>query len=135
MYTKHKSWYLIDAQNQTLGRLATCVTQILRGKDQVTYLPYLDTGHYVIIINADKVRITGKKAFQKIYYRHSGKPGHLKQKRFHERQRSLPESIIKIAVKGMLPKNSLAKQQLTKLKVYKSSEHPHRAQKPTLVNI
>lgn len=135
MANYNKLWYLIDAQGQTLGRLSTHIATILRGKNKTTYLPSTDTGDYVIVINASKISLSGNKVGQKTYYYHSSKPGHLRLKSFMELQSSSPETIIKIAVKGMLPKNFLAKQQLKKLKVYSNIHHPHLAQQPKLLNI
>lgn len=129
------SWYLIDAQNKTLGRLATSIAQLLRSKNKITYLPYLEDNNYVIIINAKKIHVTGNKVHEKVYSTHSGKPGHLKQRRFIELQHSSPEKIIKTAVKGMLPKNLLGKRLLKNLKVYEAGKHPHLAQKPKLLKI
>ena len=133
--TQDQSWYLIDAQQKTLGRLATYVGQLLQGKQTVSYLPYLDNGNYIIIINAQKIRVTGDKVNKKMYYKHSGKPGQLKQKTFLELQYSFPQEIIKIAIKGMLPKNLLSKQLLKKLKIYPTETHPHTAQKPQFLEI
>ena len=135
MSNSKKSWYLVDAQGQTLGRLATRIAIILRGKNQTTYLPSIDTGNYVIVINASKISLSGNKTKQKTYYYHSSKPGHLQLRSFMEVQNSSPETIIKIAVKGMLPKNFLAKQQLKKLKVYDNIHHPHLAQQPKLLHM
>jgi large subunit ribosomal protein L13 len=130
-----KKWYVIDAQNQRLGRLATEIANILRGKNKPTYTPHLDTGDYVIVINADKVVVTGKKAEQKLYRRHSGRPGGMKLETFAHLQQRIPERIIEKAVKGMLPKNSLGRSLFTNLKVYSGSSHPHEAQKPELFNV
>ena len=129
------SWYLIDAQNKTLGRLATHIAQILKGKNKITYLPYLDNGNHIIVINAKKIYLTGNKINQKTYYYHSGKPGHLKQKSFAKLQCSSPKDIIQKAVKGMLPKNSLGTRLLKKLKIYETENHPHSAQQPQLMKI
>lgn len=135
MTNSNKQWYLIDAQGKTLGRLTTHIGIILRGKNKSTYLPSIDTGDYIIVINANKISLTGNKSKQKIYYYHSSQPGHLKKKSFISWQKSSPDMIIKIAVKGMLPKNFLARQQLKKLKVYNNAQHPHSAQQPKLLHI
>ena len=131
----HKKWYLIDAKNQILGRLSTFVIKILQGKDSTFYLPYLDAGNYVIIINARQIKVTGHKNFQKIYFSHSGKPGNLKQETFKKLQIRFPKRIIENSIKGMLPKGSLGKQLFTKLKIYDDQYHPHSAQKPQLLTI
>lgn len=129
-----RQWYVIDATNQRLGRLASEVAQILRGKNKANYTPHMDVGDFVIIINAEKVAVTGKKSSQKLYRRHSGRPGGMKVETFAKLQARLPERIIEKAVKGMLPKQALGRQLFTKLKVYRGPNHPHEAQKPqTLV--
>jgi large subunit ribosomal protein L13 len=128
-------WFVVDATDQRLGRLATEVANILRGKNKPEYTPHMDTGDFVIIINADKVRVTGKKRTQKVYHRHSGRPGGMKTETFAQLQARLPERIVEHAVKGMLPKNSLGRQLFTKLKVYAGAEHPHQAQKPQELKI
>ena len=125
-----QKWYVIDATNQRLGRLASEIAMILRGKNKPTYTPHMDTGDFVIVINAEKVAVTGKKRTQKIYWRTSGRPGGMKTETFAKLQARLPERIIEHAVKGMLPKNSLGRQLFTKLKVYAGDSHPHQAQKP-----
>ena len=130
-----KKWYVVDAENQRLGRLATEIANILRGKNKPTYTPHLDTGDYVIVINAEKVIVTGKKPEQKLYRRHSGRPGGMKVETFAHLQQRIPERIVEKAVKGMLPKNSLGRSLFTNLKVYSGSTHPHEAQKPELLNI
>jgi len=129
--TLERQWYVVDAENQTLGRLASEVAQVLRGKNKPTYTPHLDTGDFVIVINADKVQVSGNKATQKLYRRHSGRPGGMKIESFAHLQARLPERIIEKAVKGMLPHNALGRQLFRKLKVYKGAEHPHGAQQPT----
>ena len=126
----HRQWYLVDAENQTLGRLASEVASVLRGKNKPTYTPHLDTGDFVIVINADKIQVSGNKATQKLYRRHSGRPGGMKTETFAHLQARIPERIVEKAVKGMLPHNALGRQLFRKLKVYKGSEHPHAAQKP-----
>ncbi|MGQ9838481.1 MAG: 50S ribosomal protein L13 [Cyanobacteriota bacterium] len=125
-------WHLVDATNQRLGRLAAVVATLLRGKHKPNFTPHLDTGDYVIVINAEKVAITGKKRTQKIYRRHSGRPGGMKTETFAQLQARLPERIVEKAVKGMLPHTRLGRQQFTKLKVYVGPQHPHQAQQPQL---
>ncbi len=130
-----KKWYVVDATDQRLGRLASEIAMILRGKNKPTYTPHLDTGDFVIVVNAEKVVVTGKKPAQKLYRRHSGRPGGMKVETFEKLQARLPERIIEHAVKGMLPKNSLGRKLFTKLKVYKGEQHPHVAQKPETLTI
>ncbi|HBB36000.1 MAG TPA: 50S ribosomal protein L13 [Cyanobacteria bacterium UBA8803] len=130
-----RNWYVVDATNQRLGRLATEIAMILRGKNKPTYTPHMDTGDFVIVVNAEKVAVTGKKRTQKLYRRHSGRPGGMKTETFAKLQVRLPERIIEHAVKGMLPKNSLGRQLFTKLKVYAGDSHPHQAQKPKPLTI
>ncbi len=125
-----RTWYVVDAEGKTLGRLATEVARILRGKHKPIYTPHVDTGDYVIVINADKVRVTGNRLDQKMYYRHSGYMGGLKTVSLRRMLETHPERVIEHAVKGMLPKNRLGRQMYKKLKVYASPEHPHQAQKP-----
>lgn len=127
-----RKWYVIDASNQTLGRLATEVATILRGKHKPTFTPHVDTGDFVIVINAEKVRLTGNKLSQKKYQHHSGYPGGLKEMDYRTLLQRRPEKAIELAVKGMLPHNRLGDQMYKKLKVYRGSEHPHQAQKPEL---
>lgn len=129
------TWYVIDANNQRLGRMATEIAMILRGKNKPTYTPHMDTGDFVIVVNAEKVAVTGKKRTQKLYRRHSGRPGGMKTETFAKLQARIPERIIEKAVKGMLPKNSLGNKLFTKLKVYAGPIHPHEAQKPQELNI
>jgi len=124
------AWVVVDAENQTLGRMATEIARRLRGKHKAEYTPHVDTGDYVIVINAEKVRVTGNKATGKIYYRHSGYPGGIKSQSFEDLQASHPERIIERAVKGMLPRNPLGRAMFRKLKVYAGAEHPHSAQQP-----
>jgi large subunit ribosomal protein L13 len=128
-----RKWYVIDAADRRLGRLATEVATILRGKNKPTFTPHLDTGDFVIVINAERVTVTGKKRLQKTYWRNSGRPGGLKTESFDKLQKRIPERIVEQAVKGMLPKNSLGRKLFTKLKVYRGSEHPHQAQQPELL--
>ena len=131
--TIQRNWFLIDADGQTLGRLASEIANILRGKNKPSFTPHLDTGDFVIVVNAEKIEISGKKASQKLYRRHSGRPGGMKIEKFENLRDRIPERIIEQAVKGMLPHNSLGRQQFKKLKVYKGSEHPHDAQNPVLL--
>ncbi|HEY9802673.1 MAG TPA: 50S ribosomal protein L13 [Leptolyngbyaceae cyanobacterium] len=133
--TLERDWYVVDATDKRLGRLASEIAMILRGKNKAHYTPHLDTGDFVIVVNAEKVAVTGKKRTQKLYRRHSGRPGGMKTETFAKLQQRLPERILEHAVKGMLPKNSLGKQLFTKLKVYAGPTHPHAAQKPKELNI
>jgi len=128
-----RQWFLVDAENQTLGRLASEVAQVLRGKNKPNYAPHLDTGDFVVIVNAEKVKVSGNKATQKVYRRHSGRPGGMKTESFAALQARLPERIIEKAIKGMLPHNALGRQLFRKLKVYKGVEHPHAAQQPKVL--
>jgi large subunit ribosomal protein L13 len=125
-----RKWYLIDAEGEILGRLATRVANILRGKNKPQYTPNVDTGDFVVVINADKVKVSGKKETDKIYYHHTGYPGGLKSASFNELMAKDPRLAIEKAVKGMLQHNTLGDTQFTKLKVYAGTEHPHEAQKP-----
>ena len=125
-----REWVVIDATDQVLGRVAAKAAHILKGKHKPQYTPHVDTGDFVIIVNADKIRMTGTKAISKEYYRHSGFPGGLKMETFAEAMQKHPERVIEHAVKGMLPKNTLGRKQGKKLKVYVGPEHPHAAQKP-----
>ena len=128
-----QKWHLIDAENKTLGRLSSRVSTILMGKNKSQYTPNNDLGDFVVIINAEKIKLTGNKEYQKKYFRHSGYPGGLKSTSVQELRKDEPEQIIFKAVKGMLPKNKLANKMLSKLKVYKGSNHPHLGQKPQLL--
>lgn len=130
-----RNWYVVDAADQRLGRLASEIARVLRGKNKPTYTPSMDTGDFVIVVNAEKIDITGKKRDQKLYRRHSGRPGGMKVETFAKLQARIPERIIEQAVKGMLPKNTLGRQLFTKLKVYAGPEHPHQAQKPQTLEI
>lgn len=130
-----KKWFLVDAQDQVLGRLATKVARIIRGKNKAIFTPNSDTGDFVVIVNADKVKLTGKRATLKTYSHHSGYPGGLKTKSLREVMANKPEFVVQNAVQGMLPKNRLGKQLIKKLKVYSGSVHPHAAQKPESVNL
>lgn len=123
-------WYVVDAEGQRLGRLSTRIASILRGKHKAMFTPHADTGDFVIVVNAEKVELTGKKEDQKMYYRVSGRPGGLKSQTARELRDRRPERMIELAVKGMLPKNALGRRQLKKLKVYAGPEHPHQAQQP-----
>ncbi len=128
-----RKWYVIDASGKPLGRIATQIATILRGKHKPIYTPFMDTGDYVVVINADKVILTGSKEEKKIYYKHSGYPGGIKAIPYKKLKERFPERIIRMAVKGMIPHNSLGRKMLKKLKVYKGSEHPHKAQMPELI--
>ena len=131
--TVERKWYVVDAENQTLGRLASEVAKVLRGKNKPIYTPHVDTGDFVIVINADKIAVTGKKLDQKKYYRHSDYVGGLKETTLREMLNKKPEKVIELAVKGMLPKGPLGRQMYTKLHVYAGAEHPHAAQKPEVL--
>ena len=130
-----KKWYLVDASDQTLGRLSSKVAQILRGKNKVNFTPNMDMGDFVVIINAEKIKVTGKKEDRKMYFSHSGYPGGDKQISYKKLKEEKPELILFNAVKGMLPRNRLGSKILTNLKVYASEEHPHTAQKPKKIEI
>ena len=125
-----RRWYVVDAEGQTLGRLATEIANVLRGKNKPQYTPHVDTGDFVVVVNAEKVVVTGRKAEQKVYRRHSGYPGGLKETSYEQMMERRPTEILRRAVKGMMPKNRLARQQLRKLKIYAGPEHPHEAQDP-----
>jgi large subunit ribosomal protein L13 len=128
--TRQRDWYVVDAEGKTLGRLATQIADALRGKRKPEYTPHCDTGDFVVVVNAAKVRVTGNKLNDKLYHRHSGYPGGLRSRTLAEMLDRRPEEVVRMAVKGMLPRNRLARQQLTKLKVYAGPEHPHDAQQP-----
>ena len=130
-----RDWYVVDASGKTLGRLATEVASRLRGKHKPEYTPHVDTGDYIVVINAEKVTVTGNKANDKMYYRHTGYPGGLKEANFATLQAEKPEMIIEKAVKGMLPRNPLGRDMYRKLKVYAGAEHPHTAQQPQQLEI
>ncbi|MEX0674478.1 MAG: 50S ribosomal protein L13 [Gaiellaceae bacterium] len=123
-------WFLVDAEGRTLGRLATQIADTLRGKTKPQYTPHVDTGDFVVVVNAEKIQVTGKKLDDKIYYRHSGYPGGLKQRTLREQLDRRPTEVLRAAVKGMLPRNKLARRQILKLKIYAGPEHPHEAQRP-----
>jgi large subunit ribosomal protein L13 len=127
---RQRSWFIVDAGGKTLGRLASVVAQALRGKNKPMYAPHMDLGDFVIVVNAEKVALTGKKETQKFYYRHSNYPGGLRRRSVREVRQSHPERIIEAAVRGMLPRTVLGEQQLKKLKIYVGASHPHRSQQP-----
>ena len=133
--TRERNWLVVDATGKTLGRLATQIADALRGKKKPDYTPHIDVGDFVVVVNAEKVSVTGNKREQKRYYRHSGYPGGLRSRTLDDMLERRPEEVIRLAVRGMLPKNRLARKQLTKLKVYAGPEHPHEAQKPQKLEI
>lgn len=130
-----RDWYVIDATDKTLGRLATEVARRLRGKHKAEYTPHVDTGDYIVIVNAQKIQVTGRKASDKIYNQHTGYIGNLKSTSFEKLRAEKPERVIELAVKGMLPKNPLGREMYRKLKVYAGNEHPHVAQQPQSLEI
>ena len=130
-----RKWYVVDAEGQTLGRLSTEVASILRGKNKPTFTPHVDTGDHVIIINAEKIHLTGNKLNDKIYYRHTNHPGGLKQRTALEMRTNYPVRMLELAIKGMLPKGRLGRQVSKKLNVYAGAEHPHQAQKPEVYEL
>ncbi len=130
-----RSWYVVDAENRTLGRLASAIAHRLRGKHKPEYTPHVDTGDYIIVVNAAKVRVTGNKETGKIYHRHSGYPGGIKSTSLNRLRQTHPERIIEKAVKGMLPRNPLGRAMFRKLKVYAGPEHPHASQQPHPIEI
>jgi large subunit ribosomal protein L13 len=125
-----REWYVIDAEGRTLGRLASEIARVLRGKNKAQYTPHVDVGDFVVVVNAEKVVVTGKKAEQKVYRRHSGYPGGMKETSYERMLERRPEEIVRKAVYGMMPKSRLARQQMRKLKIYAGPEHPHTAQNP-----
>jgi large subunit ribosomal protein L13 len=127
---RERNWYVVDATGKTLGRLATQLADALRGKRKPEYTPHCDVGDFVIVVNAERISVTGNKRTEKLYYRHSGYPGGLRSRTLEEMLKRRPEEVIRRAVKGMLPRSRLARQQLRKLKVYAGPDHPHAAQKP-----
>ena len=131
--TIERKWYVVDAANMTLGRLASEVAKVLRGKNKAIFTPHMDTGDFVIVVNADKVKVTGRKLDQKIYYRHSGYVGGMKETTLRKMMAKKPERVVELAVKGMLPKGPLGRQMYTKLHVYAGPEHKHAAQKPEVL--
>ncbi|MFC5465898.1 50S ribosomal protein L13 [Lederbergia graminis] len=130
-----RKWYVVDAEGKTLGRLSTEVASILRGKHKPTFTPHVDTGDHVILINAEKIELTGKKLSDKIYYRHTGYAGGIKSRTALEMRTKYPEKMLELAIKGMLPKGSLGRQMFKKLHVYAGAEHPHEAQKPEVYEL
>jgi large subunit ribosomal protein L13 len=130
-----REWLVVDAKDQTLGRLASQIAHLLRGKHKPMFSPHMDVGDYVIVINCDKVRVTGRKLDQKNYYWHSGYPGGLRSRTLREQMDRYPERVIEAAVRGMLPKNKLGRQMIKKMKVYKGDSHPHAAQKPKMYEL
>jgi large subunit ribosomal protein L13 len=132
---RERNWVVVDATGQTLGRLATQIAETLRGKRKPEYTPHVDTGDFVVVVNAEKISVTGNKRTEKRYYRHSGYPGGIKSRTLEEMLDRRPEEVIRLAVKGMMPRNRLARKQLTKLKVYAGPDHPHEAQQPTPMEI
>ena len=130
-----REWYVVDAQGKTLGRLASEIAKILRGKHKPIYVPHLDCGDYVIVVNAEKVRVTGKKLDQKFYYRHSGYRGGLKSINLRDQLQKHPTRVLEAAVRGMLPKNRLGRAMIKKLKLYAGSSHPHQAQQPKVLEL
>lgn len=130
-----REWYVVDAQGKTLGRLASEIAKILRGKRKPIYVPHLDCGDYVIVVNAEKVRVTGRKLDQKFYYRHSGYPGGLKSISLRDQLQKHPTRVLEAAVRGMLPKNRLGRAMIKKLKVYAGGSHPHQAQQPKVLEL
>ena len=130
-----RDWYVVDADGKTLGRLATAIADTLRGKNKPQFTPHVDTGDFVVVVNAEKIAVTGRKLDEKIYYRHSGYPGGLRQRTLREQLGRRPTEVLRKAVKGMLPKNKLASRQLTKLKIYAGPEHPHGPQNPKPLNL
>ena len=131
--TIERKWYVVDAEGKTLGRLASEVAKVLRGKNKAIFTPHIDTGDYVIVVNAEKIKVTGKKMDQKIYYHHSDYVGGMKETTLKEMMAKKPEDVIKLAVKGMLPKGPLGRQMIKKLHVYAGAEHAHAAQKPEVL--
>ena len=127
---RQRDWYVVDAEGKTLGRLATRIADTLRGKHKPEYTPHVDTGDFVVVVNADKVHVTGDKRAAKLYHRHSGYPGGLRSRTLEEMLERRPEEVIRLAVRGMLPRNRLGRKQLTKLKAYAGPDHPHAAQQP-----
>ena len=130
-----RKWYVVDADGKSLGRLSTEIARVLTGKHKPQYARHVDTGDFVIVINAEKAELSGRKDEQKIYYRHSGKPGNLKSETAAELRARRPTRMIQLAVRGMLPKNKLGRRQLRKLKIYSGSEHPHEAQQPVALEV
>ena len=132
---RERDWYVVDAEGKTLGRLATQIANVLRGKRKPTYTPHVDVGDFVIVVNVEKVAVTGDKREKKLYWRHTGYPGGIRSRTLGDMLEKRPEEVIRKAVKGMLPRNRLGRQQLRKLKVYAGPDHPHQAQKPETLEI
>jgi len=130
-----RDWYVVDAEGKTLGRLATLIADTLRGKNKPQYTPHVDTGDFVVVVNAEKIAVTGQKLDQKLYYRHSGYPGGLRSRTLREQLERRPTEVLRKAVKGMLPRNRIAGQQITKLKIYAGPVHPHEAQAPKELDV
>jgi large subunit ribosomal protein L13 len=130
-----RGWYVVDAKGKTLGRMATEIARRLRGKHKPVYTPHVDTGDYIIVVNAEQVKVTGNKANDKVYYRHSGYPGGLKEETFAKKIQRQPTQVLELAIKGMLPKNPLGRAMFRKLNVYAGSAHPHMAQQPEVLEI
>ena len=130
-----REWYVVDASDKVMGRLASTIAHHLRGKHKPEYTPHVDTGDYIVVVNAEKLRVTGAKAQDKKYYRHTGYPGGIKERNFTELQQQFPERVLEKAVKGMLPKGPLGYAMIKKLKVYAGGEHPHTAQQPSVLEI
>ena len=130
-----RDWLVVDAEGKTLGRLATVIADRLRGKNKPTFTPHVDTGDFVVVVNAEKIAVTGKKLDEKMYYRHSGYPGGLRSRSLRDQLERQPTEVLRKAVKGMLPRNKLGRAQLTKLKIYAGPEHPHEAQAPTTLEV
>jgi large subunit ribosomal protein L13 len=133
--TVQRDWYVVDASDKTLGRLASSIASRLRGKHKPEFTPHVDTGDYIVVINAEKIRVTGKKTTDKKYYRHSGYPGGIKETSFEDLRAKDPERPIRLAVKGMLPRGPLGREMLRKLKIYGGTEHPHAAQQPKTLEL
>jgi large subunit ribosomal protein L13 len=132
---RQRDWYVVDAEGQTLGRISTRIADVLRGKHKPDFTPHCDTGDFVVVINAEKIHVTGKKRENKLYHRHSGYPGGLRTRTLNEMLARQPEEVLRKAVRGMLPRNKLGRAQLLKLKVYAGTEHPHQAQQPQPMEI
>ncbi len=132
---RQRDWYVVDAEGKTLGRLASQIATVLRGKNKPDFTPHVDTGDFVVVVNAEKVHVTGNKREQKRYWRHSGYPGGIRSRTLNEMLDRQPEEVLRKAVKGMLPRNKLGRAQLTKLKVYAGTDHPHAAQQPKELEI
>ena len=130
-----RSWYVVDGTDKVLGRMATEIANRLRGKHKAEYTPNVDTGDYIVVVNADKIRVTGNKSTDKLYYRHTGYPGGIKSTSFNKLMETHPERAIQMAVKGMMPRNKLSREMMGKLKVYAGNEHPHTAQQPKALEI